>query len=553
MREELDRPRRCAIYTRKSTDEGLDQAFNSLDAQREACAAYIMSQAHEGWRLETTVYDDGGFSGGTLERPALTRMLAEVHAGRIDIIVVYKVDRLTRSLADFAKIVDVLDGAGASFVSITQSFNTTTSMGRLTLNVLLSFAQFEREVISERVRDKIAASKAKGMWMGGPVPLGYRVENRKLLAVETEAATVRLIMETYLVSRSVAELAERLRASEVVSKVQIMRDGSTRGGGPYVRGPLYCLLKNRIYVGDITHKGKVYPGEHEGIIARNLFDEVQRKLADATRNTTRGTRRTVTSLLTGRIRDERGRPMTPTHSLRQGKRYRYYASNDPRDAAPAQRLAAGDLDAAIITSLGTMLCDRSRLCDAAIELDARSLKNLTENCDGLAAKLASASPREQVLFLHAIDIRVDVHARAAEVSVSFAALLKQADIDRPDQITTCRLAISVSLHGFRYGHEARVRIEPTGSCETLRMRRVADLVVAAIAARDQLAELAEVDRNCTTVRHLQRTARLAYIDPAIITALLDDGPTLSLGARDLLRMPSLPLCWSKQRQLVGLA
>ena len=256
--EQRSGPFRCAIYTRKSTEEGLDQEFNSLDAQREVCEAYIVSQRHEGWLLVPDRYDDGGFSGGTMERPGLKRLLGDVRSGKVDVILVYKVDRLTRALSDFAKIVDILDDTEVSFVSITQAFNTTTSMGRLTLNVLLSFAQFEREVISERVRDKVAASKAKGMWMGGCVPLGYAVEARKLMIDETEAATVRHIFQRYLELGAVPALLEDLRASGVVTKRQTMRDGSSRGAIPFNRGALYYFLKNRIYRGDIVHHDKVY-------------------------------------------------------------------------------------------------------------------------------------------------------------------------------------------------------------------------------------------------------------------------------------------------------
>ena len=249
--------RRCAIYTRKSSEEGLEQAFNSLDAQREACAAYIVSQRHEGWTALPTVYDDGGISGGTLDRPALQRLLIDIAAGKVDLVVVYKVDRLTRSLGDFAKIVDVFDAQGVSFVSITQQFNTTTSMGRLTLNMLLSFAQFEREVTGERIRDKIAASKRKGMWMGGTVPFGYDIVDRKLVINAAEADTVRLIFQRYLEVGTVLDLQAALIAEGVRGK-----DRSGAPGGPLGRGALYTLLQNRLYRGETVHKDAVYPGEH---------------------------------------------------------------------------------------------------------------------------------------------------------------------------------------------------------------------------------------------------------------------------------------------------
>ena len=258
--------RRCAIYTRKSTEEGLEQEFNSLHAQREACEAYIKSQAHEGWRLVRTAYDDGGYSGGSMERPALARLLIDIQAGKIDVIVVYKVDRLTRSLSDFGRIVETLDRQGASFVSVTQQFNTTSSMGRLTLNVLLSFAQFEREVTGERIRDKIAASKAKGMWMGGMPPLGYDIQDRKLIINSTEAETVRLIFRRYVELNSVTTLVEDLKDRQIKTKIWASPIGSARGGESFGRLVLYRLLKNQLYIGRIAFKGNSYEGQHEAIL-----------------------------------------------------------------------------------------------------------------------------------------------------------------------------------------------------------------------------------------------------------------------------------------------
>ena len=270
---------RCAIYTRVSTDQGLEQDFNSLDAQREACAAYIRSQAQEGWVLVPTPYDDGGYSGGNLDRPALKALLVAVAAKRIDVIVVYKVDRLTRSLADFAKLVEAFDAAGVSFISITQSFNTTTSMGRRTLNMLLSFAQFEREVTGERIRDKIAASKKKGIWVGGVVPLGYRVLDRKLIVDGEEAKTVRFIFGRYLELGSLGPLIDELRQNRILTRVRTLASGRKVGGVRFMRGPLAYLLKNRMYLGEINHGANSYPGEHPAIIGKDVFDAVQAKLA----------------------------------------------------------------------------------------------------------------------------------------------------------------------------------------------------------------------------------------------------------------------------------
>jgi site-specific DNA recombinase len=271
---------RCAIYTRVSTDQGLDQDFNSLDAQYEACSAYIKSQAHAGWTLSRSRYDDGGYSGGSTDRPDLQRLLDDIRARKIDVIVVYKVDRLTRSLADFAKLVELFDAHGVSFVSVTQQFNTTTSMGRLTLNVLLSFAQFEREVTSERIRDKIAASKRKGLWVGGPLPLGYELRDGKLTVVEDEAERVRLIFRRYLQVSGINELARELRDRNVRTKAKLLSTGGIRGGIPFGRGMLSHLLRNRFFIGEVEYKGEILPGEQPAIIDRNLFDAVQQKLSD---------------------------------------------------------------------------------------------------------------------------------------------------------------------------------------------------------------------------------------------------------------------------------
>jgi site-specific DNA recombinase len=338
--------RRCAIYTRKSTEEGLEQAFNSLDAQREACEAYIKSQAHEGWKLIKTSYDDGGFSGGSMERPAVKRLMSDLKQGLIDTVVVYKVDRLTRSLADFAKIVEILDGHGSSFVSVTQQFNTTTSMGRLTLNVLLSFAQFEREVTGERIRDKIAASKRKGMWMGGTTPFGYDARDRQLVANEADAETVRMIFQRYLELKCVRLLSQDLRDRGIVSKVKVSRRGRQHGGQPFGRGALYHLLQNQVYLGMIVHKGDPHPGQHAPIVTTDLWECVQKLLSS--NRVVRHRVRTEGSvhMLVGKLKDEHGCPMVPvsTHKA-NGQRYRYYVSDR---CVRGRSVAAG---AAILTHI----------------------------------------------------------------------------------------------------------------------------------------------------------------------------------------------------------
>ena len=322
----LGKPIRCAIYTRVSTDQGLEQDFNSLDAQRDAAEAYIRSQAHAAWTLIRSQYNDGGYSGGSTDRPALQRLLSDVRGRKVDVIVVYKVDRLTRSLADFAKLVELFDGHGVSFVSVTQQFNTTTSMGRLTLNVLLSFAQFEREVTSERIRDKIAASKRKGLWVGGMVPLGYKVKNHKVLVIKNEAERVRTIFRRYLELGSLNLLMRDLRQRKILTKVRRLSSGRCVGGNSLTRGPLAHLLRNRFYIGEVAFKGEFLPGEQPAILDRNLFESVQRKL-DEQRTNHSTKRATSKSLLTGRIFDDRGNRLTPSHARKNGKTYRYYLSS----------------------------------------------------------------------------------------------------------------------------------------------------------------------------------------------------------------------------------
>jgi site-specific DNA recombinase len=317
---------RCAIYTRKSTEHGLDQEFNSLDAQREACEAYIKSQSSLGWRALTQHYDDPAYSGGNLERPALKKLLADIEAGRVDVVVVYKIDRLTRSLADFAKLVEAFDAKSISFVAVTQQFNTTTSMGRLTLNVLLSFAQFERELSSERVRDKVAASRRKGKWTGGTVPLGYDARDKKLVVNKAEADTVRTIFRRYLELQSFSKLVAELDRNGIVTKRRDTRVSKYNGGIPFTYGPLAYFLKNRIYLGEIGHGGKWFEGEHEAIIDRETFDRVQ-QLLKANASSHIGKRSDSGALLMGKLFDSNGNLMSPSYSTKKGVRYRFYVSS----------------------------------------------------------------------------------------------------------------------------------------------------------------------------------------------------------------------------------
>jgi site-specific DNA recombinase len=355
MKQIAPKRQRCAIYTRKSTEHNLDLAFNSLDAQREACEAYIKSQAHEGWTLVSDHFDDGGLSGASSDRPALQSLMELVRARQIAIVVVYKVDRLTRSLADFAKLVELFDEHGVSFVSVTQSFNTTSSMGRLTLNVLLSFAQFEREVIGERVRDKIAASKSKGIWVGGPVPLGYRSVGKKLEIAPDEADLVRKIFAEYLRLGSVAALAGSLNAEGLRPKPRRLAKGRALQAAGYRVGPLAHLLKNRFYVSEVVYRGEVHKGEHEPILELGLFEAVQLRLRDGAVERSK-VRRSSPSLLAGRLFDDRNNPMTPTHANKRGVRYRYYISHAllqgrKDEAGFVARVSAPDVEQVLIGAL----------------------------------------------------------------------------------------------------------------------------------------------------------------------------------------------------------
>ena len=353
---------RCAVYTRKSTDEGLDQAFNSLDAQRDACVAYIASQAGLGWTLVPDRYDDGGISGGTMERPALQRLLEDIRQRRVDVVVVYKIDRLTRSLLDFSKMVEIFDAAGASFVAVTQQFNTTTSMGRLTLNVLLSFAQFEREVTAERIRDKIAASKSKGMWMGGTVPLGYRAENRRLVIDEEEARTVRHLFDRYLELKSVPALAEEAVATGLSRRAA--KEGIQRGK-PFGRGNLYHLLSNPIYIGKVRHRNSLHQGEHEPVVDGGAFERAQALLAKQAPRRASPKNNPDVHLLKGILFDEMGDRLSPTHAKKGNKRYRYYIShrlqNAHRKGRDGRRIPAAQIEAIVESQLERLFHDQAQL------------------------------------------------------------------------------------------------------------------------------------------------------------------------------------------------
>jgi DNA invertase Pin-like site-specific DNA recombinase len=411
---------RCAVYTRKSTDEGLEKEFNSLDAQRESCEAYIASQRSEGWVLVPDRYDDGGVSGGTLDRPALKRLLGDIETVLVDVVVVYKIDRLSRSLMDFAKLVQAFDEHQVTFVSVTQSFNTTTSMGRLTLNILLSFAQYEREIIGERVRDKIAASKARGMWMGGPVPLGYEVRARKLVVNEAEAEAVRRVFEGFVAMGSSTKLAQALRAEGV----------KTKSGRLIDKAGIYKTLNLRTYLGQVAYKGTIYPGEHQAIVTQDLWDRAHAILQVNPRARSNQVRRQEPALLRGLIFGPDGRALSPTHTRRNGKRYTYYVSQavlkGTDDNCEVRRVSAAEIEAAVMDQVRSLLRQpeivvgtwRAARADAP-DLTEAETREVLENFDPLWEELF---PAEQARIVRSLVERIDVSLTGADIRLRLDGL-----------------------------------------------------------------------------------------------------------------------------------
>lgn len=554
---------RCAVYTRKSTEDGLEQEFNSLDAQFEACAAYALSQRHEGWVLVNERYDDGGFSGGNMHRPGLKRLLADVDAGKVDIILLYKIDRLTRSLTDFAKIVEVLDRAGASFVSITQSFNTTTSMGRLTLNMLLSFAQFEREVTGERIRDKIAASKKRGLWMGGPVPLGYEVRERKLVVNEAEAEQVRHIMRRYLELGDVPSLADELNRESYRTKVQARASGPHRGGCLYQRGTLYHLLSNRIYRGFIVHKGQAYTGEHEAIVDEDLWQRVQVLLSANACGTSRRLKHQHPSLLTGKVFDGEGRAMTPTHATRSHKRHRYYVTRpDQLDGTRAWRVSAHDLEQLVCSSIGEKLSDQQFVFELTGEESVAEQVQLSlAEADMAAAILRSGTAHARAELLDVLVTRVRLFEERIEVELDRPATREHLFIGTQADEVSDSWVIEIPAVRVRRGHQLRLVLpgpESAQSKSTVRDERLIALVADAHLARQlvvanpehSLARIAKDNGRCRT--RLGKLVAIAFLAPDIVTAIVQGKQGAHLTAARLLSQP-LPLSWVDQRREFGLS
>jgi DNA invertase Pin-like site-specific DNA recombinase len=566
---------RCAIYTRKSSEEGLEQEFNSLDAQREACEAYIRSQRHEGWNLLSARYDDGGLSGGSMNRPALQRLLADVASGRVDLVVVYKVDRLTRSLSDFAKIVEVLDGHGASFVSVTQQFNTTTSMGRLTLNMLLSFAQFEREVTGERIRDKIAASKRKGMWMGGSVPLGYEVRDRKLVVHQVEAERVRSIYRAYLDLGTVRLVQQHLAEKGIEGK----------GGRYLARGALFHLLQNRVYRGEVTHRGNVYPGEHDAIVDAELWEAVQQGLAESRADRRLGGNASYPSLLAGMAADATGEPMVPTHANKGGRRYRYYVSNrliteTREDHADALRVPAAALERVVIGRITRLLSDGSELLSAmrsagALPTEAAQQRRMLEAAGKLARRWhqqGHAVQREILLALRA-EMTVQRHEITIHLaSCGLLAVLAGKGGSAAIAIDKCsddgngrgngedrhllRITLIEPVSLRRAGREMALLVGSTFAADRSDPS-LARLIAKASALREALVSSTAPSLTAVAAEqgisqsYATRLVRLAWLAPDIVEAILGGCQPTNLTASRLMQDTRIPTDWQDQRRALG--
>src|SRR5437016_1649655 len=555
---------RCAIYTLKSSEEGLEQGFNSLAAQREACEAFIRSQRNEGWVLAKTRYDDGGFSGGNMERPALKGLLADIRAGRIDIVVVYKVDRLTRSLADFARLVEIFDTQSASFVSVTQQFNTTSSMGRLTLNVLLSFAQFEREVTGERIRDKIAASKKKGMWMGGNVPLGYEASERTLVLNPAEAETVRRIFALYHELGCVRRVKEEADRLGLRTKCSTTTNGTERGGKPFSRGHLYTLLSNPIYTGHIAHKGELHPGQQAALIDDESWSTVRDQLAANTSNHRRRAKAAEPSLLAGLLVDARGERLTPSHAVKNGRRYRYYVSaaliTDAGTDREGWRLAAREIEEAVIRILTDPLTSPESLVErfGAAGMPSDQVRKLLSRAAGMAAALGG-SPGERAKLVRELVDKIIVAEKTIIIKLQ-PCLLLGGDVpsSASEAASDSAVELTAAAAFTRRGAETKLVLpglaqqKHSSTCDPALIKAVArgrawfeELVSGRARSLQELAK-----RDAISRRYIRRLIGLAFLSPELIEAILQGRQPVALTATRLTEL-DLPLDWTEQHKLLA--
>lgn len=561
--------RRCAIYVRKSSEEGLDMSYNSLEAQTDACAAYIVSQRHEGWAKLPKVYEDGGYSGGNMERPGLRELMADVEAGLIDIIVVYKIDRLTRSLTDFAKLNDVLDRNEVSFVAVTQQFNTSTSMGRLTLNVLLSFAQFEREVSGERIRDKVAASKRKGMWMGGPVPLGYAVENRKLVIVPAEAKIVRSMFTRYLELHSVHLLQRELEEQGVRTRARAFKGGQISGGCLLGRGAISHMLKNPLYAGKIRYKDELHAGQHEAIIDERTFDAVQVLLAHYSPGEPARSKRPSGALLQGILFDANGGRLTPTYANKRGVRYHYYTSakrlKSAADDPEGLRVPAGDLERLVINAVADFLCDHEFISSWADRRSPANKAKILSRCLDIAKYISSEDSTVAVKHIELIQ-KVELCRTAVTIQMSEKKMLDVLDIPTAAQhregdteaadVCSTYLKISLTSHLVRSGKQVKLILGNDDHAP----RKVNEQLVGLIAKSRRwydgltsgkfltlkaIAKDEGVDKS-----HVSRLLSVAFLAPDIVERILIGDHAATLTPERLRKACPLPVQWEDQRAML---
>jgi site-specific DNA recombinase len=557
---------RCAVYTRKSTEEGLEQQFNSLDAQREACEAFILSQRHEGWVVLPTAYDDGGFSGGNMDRPGLVQLLADIRDRKVDVVVVYKVDRLTRSLSDFAKIVEIFDSQGVSFVSVTQQFNTTSSMGRLTLNVLLSFAQFEREVTGERIRDKVAASRRKGMWMGGSIPFGYDLKDKTYVINEPEARVVREMFKLYLQLKCVRSLQKELARRSYRTRVRVFKSGKTSGGNTFDRGHLYYFLNNRTYRGEAVHKGNAYPGTHEPIIDEVTWNQVQDLLRSNRIDRKSGKGFRHASLLAGILFDERGNRLSPSHSTKNGARYRYYVSqavlqHEPDKAGATKRIPAQVLEDFICRQIELLFKNPAKLADELY--GAGCPTEITQKIVNAAADYLAkpATPARRDSIHRSLLTKVVISKEQVGITFSrqgLSGLLKvgdqtetQSQSDNEQPITQCS-AIRIK-HSGRPG---KILISEFDAIpERRHNQNLINMIVRANKWNQQFmaGKTTREIGQANNIHHsyVAASLRLAFLAPDITAAILDGKQPAELTAVKLYK--PLPIHWAAQRQVLGFA
>ena len=562
MRNQASKPKslKCAIYTRKSSEEGLEQDFNSLHAQRESCEAYIKSQKHEGWMALPNLYDDGGYSGGSIERPALKKLLADIQSRAVDVVVVYKVDRLTRSLADFAKIVEIFDAAGVSFVSVTQQFNTTTSMGRLTLNVLLSFAQFEREVTGERIRDKIAASKQKGMWMGGWVPIGYDRKDRTLVINQDEAKTVRTIFELFLKLKNVRQVQAELARLKLTTKPYPISTGKILGGLPFSRGHIYRILSNPLYIGEIAHKEVRHAGQHPRLIDQEIWAAVNALIGSNRREHRVRAKAGQANLLAGLIYDEAGRPLVSSHTTKNGKRYLYYITSDGTGRKPAPvdraklRLPAADVDAFIISALQRFLTDSTGLAKLLRAAHVRSgkLAQALQKAEATSQQLEAMSFRSRLELVTDLIARVDLTRAGLRMTFRISGITRYlggaenidqaaekhtAFVDLPTPLTVQNGSVKLVLTqpGEKTEDASLIAAIARGTCWFEELTSGKTSSISSIASRENVTD-----------SYISRLLNLARLSPTIVHQVLNGCPAATEVARHEMTGQRLSALWRKQ-------